>query len=185
MDYRGACGKFFKMLIFTPRLNTEQALVDTRASWRGLQALRRSERCLRKAKYNNFPWWLSGKEPTCQWRRLGFDPWSGKIACRKEWQPTPGFLPGESRGQRSLVGYSPWDHKESDTTERLTLSLHFNSLHLLPVGCSQTVTGLSRDTRGGSFLGDMGLLRWPAVTWGLPLALFNSGHIVWWSWRVQ
>ena len=34
--------------------------------------------------------------------------------------PTPVFLPGKSHGQRSLVGYSPWGHKESDTTERLT-----------------------------------------------------------------
>ena len=35
----------------------------------------------------------------------------------REWPPTPVFLPGESRGQRSLVGYSPWDPKESDMTE--------------------------------------------------------------------
>ena len=35
----------------------------------------------------------------------------------KEWQPTPAFLPGESHGQRSLVGYSPWGCKASDTTE--------------------------------------------------------------------
>ena len=35
---------------------------------------------------------------------------------RKKCQPTPVFLPGESHGQRSLVGYSPWSHKESDTT---------------------------------------------------------------------
>ena len=39
-------------------------------------------------------------------------------------KPTPVFLPGESLGHRSLVGYSPWDCKESDTTERLTVSLH-------------------------------------------------------------
>ena len=32
------------------------------------------------------------------------------------------FLPGEIHGQRSLAGYSPWGHKESDMTERLTLS---------------------------------------------------------------
>ena len=32
-------------------------------------------------------------------------------------RPTPVFLPGESHGQRSLVGYSPWGHRESDTTE--------------------------------------------------------------------
>ena len=37
----------------------------------------------------------------------------------EKWQPTPVFLPGESREQRSLVGYSPWGHKELDTTERL------------------------------------------------------------------
>ena len=36
---------------------------------------------------------------------------------RRKWQPTPVFLPGESRGQRSLVGYSPWGHTESDMTE--------------------------------------------------------------------
>ena len=35
----------------------------------------------------------------------------------RAWQPTPVYLPGESYGQRSLVGYSPWSHKESDTTE--------------------------------------------------------------------
>ena len=44
---------------------------------------------------------------------------------RREWQPTPVFLPGESHGQRSLVGYSPWGCKESDTTEQLTLSLFY------------------------------------------------------------
>ena len=40
---------------------------------------------------------------------------------RREWKPTPLFLPGESHGQRSLMRYSPWGHKESDTTELLTL----------------------------------------------------------------
>ena len=45
------------------------------------------------------------------------DPWMGKISCRRTWQPTPVFLPGESRGQRSLAGYSPWGRKESDTTQ--------------------------------------------------------------------
>ena len=40
----------------------------------------------------------------------------------KDMQLTPVFLSGEFRGQRSLVGYSPWGHKESDTTERLNNS---------------------------------------------------------------
>ena len=38
------------------------------------------------------PWWLNGKEPACQCRRLGFDPWVGKILWRRAWQPTPVFL---------------------------------------------------------------------------------------------
>ena len=42
---------------------------------------------------------------------------------RRQWHPTPVLLPGKSHGQRSLVGHSPWDHKESDTTERLHLFL--------------------------------------------------------------
>ena len=40
-----------------------------------------------------------------------------KIPWRRAWHPTPVFLPGESHGQRSPVGYSPWGRKESDTTE--------------------------------------------------------------------
>ena len=40
-----------------------------------------------------------------------------KIPWRRAWRPTPVFLPGESRGQRSLEGYSPQSRKESDTTE--------------------------------------------------------------------
>ena len=38
---------------------------------------------------------------------------------RREWQPPPVFLPGESHGWRSLAGYSPWGREESDMTERL------------------------------------------------------------------
>ena len=57
------------------------------------------------------PWWLSGKEPTCQCRRCRFDPWVRKIPWRRKWQPAPGFLPGKHYGRRSLVGYSPWGHK--------------------------------------------------------------------------
>ena len=50
-------------------------------------------------------------------RRPGFNPWVGKISWRREWLPTPVFLPGELHAQRSLLGYSSWNHKESDTTE--------------------------------------------------------------------
>ena len=46
-----------------------------------------------------------------------FDPWVGTIPWRRTWQPAPVFLPGELRGQRSLAGYSPWRHTESEVTE--------------------------------------------------------------------
>ena len=42
-----------------------------------------------------------------------------RFSWRRKWQPTPVLLPGKLHGQRSLVGYSPWGRKESDTTERL------------------------------------------------------------------
>ena len=48
-----------------------------------------------------------------------FGPWVRRIPCRREQQPTPVFLPGESHGQRSLAGCCPWDH-ELDMTQRLT-----------------------------------------------------------------
>ena len=51
---------------------------------------------------------------------------------RREWQPTPVLLPGESHGQRSLAGYSPWGRKESDRTERLTLLLLYRSTEKNP-----------------------------------------------------
>ena len=41
----------------------------------------------------------------------GFDPWVRNIFWRKEWPPTPLFLPEKSHGQRSLAGYGPWGHK--------------------------------------------------------------------------
>ena len=48
---------------------------------------------------------------------IGIDPWIGKIPWRRAWQPTSAFLPGDSHGQRNLVGYSARHHTESDTTE--------------------------------------------------------------------
>ena len=49
------------------------------------------------------------------------------IPWRRKWQPTPVLLPGKSHGGRSLVGFSPWGHKELDTTERL--HFHFTFMH--------------------------------------------------------
>ena len=54
-------------------------------------------------------------------KRHGFNPRIRKIPWRRKWQSTPVFLPGKFHGQRSLVGYSPWDCKELDTTEQLSM----------------------------------------------------------------
>ena len=75
-------------------------------------------------------WWLRESGICLQCQRHRFNPWVGKIPWRRERQPTPMFLPNTSHGLRSLVGYSPWGCKESDTTERLTLHTHVSSLIL-------------------------------------------------------
>ena len=49
--------------------------------------------------------------------RDGFIPGLGRAPAGANGQPTAVFMPGKSHGQESLVGYSPWGHKESDTTE--------------------------------------------------------------------
>ena len=70
--------------------------------------------------FHHLPRWRSSKESAYQCRthrRCRFDPWVRKIPWRRKWQPTSVFLHGKSQGQRSLVGYSSWGHKESDTTE--------------------------------------------------------------------
>ena len=60
---------------------------------------------------HRLPWWFSGKESDCQSWRLGLDSWVWKIPWIGRWQPAPVFLPGKSHGQRSLVDFSPQDHK--------------------------------------------------------------------------
>ena len=68
-------------------------------------------------KRGGLPGGPDDKESACNTR----DP--GLVSWRREWLPTPVFLPGEFHGQRRMAGYSPWGHKESDTTERLSLPL--------------------------------------------------------------
>ena len=58
-------------------------------------------------------------------QETGFSPRVGKIPWRGKWHPTRVFTPGKSQRPRSLVGYSPWVHRESDATERL----HFTHLN--------------------------------------------------------
>ena len=89
------------------------------------------------------PSWFSGKETTCQSRRhwrCWFDPWVGKILQRRKWQPTPVLLPGKSHVQ-SLLGYSPWGHKELDMTERRSVCTHTHK-HTRVLSLSVSTHGL-------------------------------------------
>jgi len=78
-----------------------------------------------------FPGGSDGKKFACNAGDPGLIPGLGRspgagngYPWRREWLPTPVFLPGEFHGLRRLVpGYSPWDFKVSDTSEWLTLSL--------------------------------------------------------------
>ena len=101
--------------------------------WRPL-TFKLNQVCWHRSPQKGIPWWLSGKEISLQCRRhkrRGFNPWVKKIPWRRQWLPTPVFLPGEFHVQRSLVSYSPWGCKESDMTEWLTL---FTPVYLAPWG---------------------------------------------------
>ena len=86
------------------------------------QELKGSQNHLVDGTYSSHPGGSDDKRIHMQCRRPGFDPGVRKISWRRAWQPTPVFLPGEFHGQRGLAGYSPLDHKESETTERKRLS---------------------------------------------------------------
>ena len=107
-----------------------------------------------------------------QCRRCGLDPLGREDPWRRAWQPSPVFLTGESHGQRSLVGYSPWVRKESDTTGRLcsaklyqgilgSLSWGYptESMSAPACGCTQPGTAF-QSFPGLEFWGTAGLPPW-------------------------
>ena len=70
-------------------------------------------------------------------RDAGLIPPPGKIPWRRAWQPIPVFLPGESHGQRSLAGCSPWGRKEADTPEQLSMRAREQLSTRASAGCVQ------------------------------------------------
>ena len=70
-----------------------------------------------------YPGASDSKESACNAGGLGLIPGLGRFPWRREWLPTPVFLPGKSHGQRSLADCGPWGLKESDVTKRFTFSL--------------------------------------------------------------
>ena len=120
---------FFRELIV--KLLPEHQSLETITGWKDFSLIQKG-----------FPGDASGKEPACLCRRPkrhGFNPWVRKISqalgppWRKAWQPTPAFLPGESHGQGSLAGYSPWDHRVghnySDLADRKSTRLNSSHRH--------------------------------------------------------
>ena len=104
------------------------------------------------------PWWLSWWKIHLQCGRPEFNPWVGKIPWRRERLPTPIFWPGECHEL-----YSPWGHKELDTTERfyILIAIAFSPSLLpivfstLPGKLNEVVDGLSlslSSLKSGSYL---------------------------------
>ena len=120
-----------------------------------------------------FPGGSNSKETACYAEDLGLIPESGRFPWIREWQPTPVFLPGEFHLQRSLVGFSPWSHKESDMTEQLTLAhlLIFAQLSALSsfqcAGFSSVARGLSALRHVGSSFPTRDQTHIPALEGGL------------------
>ena len=71
--------------------------------------------CTEYTRTQDFPGDSDGKKFTCNSEDMGLIP--GKIPWTREWLFAAVLLPGEFHGWRSLMGYSPWGHKESDTNE--------------------------------------------------------------------
>ena len=76
------------------------------------------------------------------------DPWV-KISWSRKWQPTPVFLPGESHGQRSLAGFSPWGRKELD----MTAAAAAKSLQSCPTLCNPMAYTVQEFSRPGYWSG--------------------------------
>ena len=79
---------------------------------------------VRKRSISIFGRWLLSY--LLQYAKPRFNPWIRKITWRRKWQSTPVLLPEKFHGQRGLVGYGPWDHRKSDTTEWLHFHFHFH-----------------------------------------------------------
>src|SRR5574337_858491 len=95
--------------------NEQPGLISFRMDW--LDLLNLAQFVNQFYQLLRLSWYLRWYRVSLQFRRPGFNPWIRKISWRREWQPVPVFLPGESHGQRSLVSCSSWGCKELDVTE--------------------------------------------------------------------
>ena len=127
---------------------THSSILAWRIPWTPwtVQSMGSQSRTWLSLSHGNSLFWTSlmaqgspdGKSLCQQCRRPYLDPWIGKIPWRRKWQPTPVLLPGKSHGQRSLIGYSPWGHKESDTTEQLHFHFSLVLFLIYLFGCARS-----------------------------------------------
>ena len=124
------------------------SLSNFMTSFIGVSSLRtwpcyRNENLLREYKFKNcgnrLPWWLRWLRVCLQCRRPRFNTWVRKIPWRREWPPTPVFLPGVFHGQRSLVGCGPWRWEELNTTKQLTLNSMVHTFQIICVAEANTI----------------------------------------------
>ena len=130
------------------------------------------------------PRWHSSKASTCQCRRLRFNPWVRKIPWGRKWQPTPVFLPGKLHGQRSLVGYSPWGHKELDTTKWLsTMTMNNECSHCTvvcpPLWLQSCFLSFSKHTEYAQNLGHFVKIHVSALIPPLQQVIHCFGNVIW------
>ena len=97
------------------------------------------------------PWWLGGEESTASAEEVGLIPGSGRSLGGGHGQPTPVFLPAESHGQRSLLGYSPWGCRVGHDWRDLAWTL-CHRLHMNPGFSVLAVSFCCKDTRNWPFL---------------------------------
>ena len=104
--------------------------------------------------------------------------WVRKIPRRRKWQPTPVFLPGESHGQRSLVGYSPRGRKESDMTEQLHFHFHFIYIKVVATLCPTlcNLIGCSMPHSSVHLISQARILEWVAI-----LTQESNPHLLHWE----
>ena len=139
----------------TQQLRKRRHAATKRQGWGLKQAEGPEGRCLHVPRpLTDAPWMghtglpssSAGKESACNARDQS-DPWVGKIPWRRERLPAPVLLPGEVHGQRSLVGSSPWGHKELDVTEQLSL---FHTVHPAPAPRWHSLVPFLRDRPSSS-----------------------------------
>ena len=102
-----------------------------------------------------------------------FDPWVGKLPWRRQWQPTPAFLPGEFHGQRSLEGYSPWVANRTLSTVQEQQQTMLNDFILTSSQVALVVKNPPVNARDKRVVGSIsGLERFPWGGNGNPLQYF-------------